>query len=223
MEKKQKKKKNGSRKIVGNDNGLVSIGEMVRLLRDSKHFSKLGSRRMKRFVAVYCTNSLNGKQAALAAGYSARSAESYAGKMLADPKVRDAIKEFLKIMLDRIKEMISFQIIEIQRIRATYQAGDIIDGRGRLIVSDLKELGPLQYCIEGIETKYVRFGDEIKEQIIVKLADRNKALDMLTRYVDLINESSDTIINAGVLVVKQQKTKEEWKAMTENKTTAKKE
>jgi len=205
--------KKKSRIIKGNEDGLVSITEMVRLLKSSKYFSKLPNVRTKRFVANYCTNHMNGKRAALIAGYSERSAGTYAGKLLAMPVVKNAIKEFVTIYLGRLKEVISLQIVETERLRAFYNIGDIIDSEGRLVVRNLKDLGPLQACIDGIETKIINGEKQIK----VKLADKDKAIDLLSKYVELMNGPDELTINAGVLVIKPQKTKEEWKAMTDKK------
>ena len=71
---------------------------------------------------------------------------------------------------------------------ATYNPADILTTEGKF-VKDIKDLGPLAFCIKSIERQYDKNGDFIGTRIT--LADREKYLGMLTKYLNLVREVTE--------------------------------
>ena len=202
------------REITGTEDEIISITEIVRTLKTSSKYFKELRINQKVFVAHYCTNGHDAKKAALMAGYKAAYASSSGGKLLADIKVKRAIKEFTEIYMGRLKDIIKVKTIETLKLRAFYKIGDILNSTGGLKVKDLEDLGELQVCVESIETKIING----IEQRTIKLANRERSLEALAKYTDILNNDIiDVNINTGVLLVNSLKTNAEWKAMTKGK------
>jgi hypothetical protein len=80
--------------------------------------------------------------------------------------------------------------------RAFYDPAEIVDGKGALLhpLEELSRRG-LSVCIEGIET---RINAQGIETVKVKLADRDKALEMLQQYIQMIRPQTQKIEIAGL-------------------------
>ena len=141
------------------------------------------------FIHNYLTNNFNGTQAAISAGYSKKSAYELASRLLRKVEVIEGIKKALDDTIGKYKNTLHYEILHTYRVRAFYDPSDIIDENGGLIVSDLKELGDLTKCIEGIETKPGTNGEKIHrdDERKIKLCDREKALDQLSKYMGMMN------------------------------------
>ena len=68
-----------------------------------------------------------------------------------------------------------------------YNPADIIDASGALRVKDLKELGALALCVEQIETRVTSSGS----YTVVKLANRQKAMEAFSKYLNIIRPEVD--------------------------------
>jgi phage terminase small subunit len=148
-----------------------------------------------RFVQEYLVD-LNGKRAAIAAGYSAKTAEVTASKMLRIPKVQAEIQEgqkakekLLEVSKEKVlKEYLRIAFSDIKNVMKW--DAQYID----LIPSD--DIGPdVSAAIQevSIKTKYTDEGEMIIERK-VKLYDKPRALEMLGKHLGLFEkkEGDDT-------------------------------
>jgi hypothetical protein len=83
------------------------------------------------------------------------------------------------------------RILDYWTRRAFYDPAEIVDGKGALIhpLEELSRQG-LSVCVEGIETRVNAQG---VETIKIKLADRDKALEMLQQYIQMIKPQTQKI------------------------------
>lgn len=147
------------------------------------------SPKKRAFVAAYLTNGFNATQAALAAGCARRGARVRGHELLHHPKVQ-AIVEAELASRGASKERVLLELIK------TALEADIADFEG---VGEGKTLKDLR--AEGVDTRQVR---EIKirrvggkggrrdvEEISLKLVDRQRALEHLSRLLGLDNKPTD--------------------------------
>jgi len=139
----------------------------------------------KLFAMEYCSNGFNMFLAYKAVHKKAVAStiSSRASIIAKKPEVRAFIRSYLKEILDRYKDSLHYQIIDIYRLRAFYNPLEIIDSSGELI-KPLEELGELAKVVEGIERRPTKEGTVTK----VILSNREKSLEMLTKYMNLITE-----------------------------------
>jgi len=118
------------------------------------------------------------------AGYKKRNS---AKQFLNSQKGRIAQRLYIDLIIDKDRDTARLKLIKQNIQRAFYNPADIINKDGKLVVKDLRDLGPLVYCIEGIKTKIVGVtprGEEMKE-IEVKLCDRTKAMAFLEKVFNI--------------------------------------
>jgi len=110
----------------------------LKAARDSGANKKRLSEKAKAFVLHYLTNKNNGKQAAIDAGFSAKTAASKASQLLKDPRIKELIEEF---QAERRQEaIISFD--ERARILsgiARGTLGDFLDAEKGIVSFDSAE------------------------------------------------------------------------------------
>ena len=153
-----------------------------------------GPRRL--FVECYCTDrdcflnaassykkAFGGKRKEL----SESSIQSNSSRLMGEPKIKKAISKLLRAQQNE-KDLISeFEVLDLLKKLAFYDPADIIDKYGNLkIKENLEELGMNSFCITGIKTN--KGGKE------VKLFDRMKALEILSRYLDLVRPAESNIV-----------------------------
>lgn len=115
-------------------------------------------------------------------------AAACSSRMLRKAKVKTAIGLLLKQTQVEIDEMNTYKILYMLDLLATYNPADILTSEGEF-VKDIKDLGHLAYCIKSIERQYDKNGDFIGVKI--NLADRDKYINMLTKYLSLVREVSE--------------------------------
>lgn len=157
----------------------------------------------RNFVLFYCTNDLcflNGTKSYQKAYKkfdkdkgsfdepSDEVAAACSSRMLRKAKVKQAIGMLLKQTQQEIDETNTYRILFMLNLLATYNPADIINSEGEF-VKDIKDLGPLAFCIKSIERQYDKNGDFIGTRIT--LADREKYLSMLTKYLNLVREVTE--------------------------------
>ena len=123
--------------------------------------------------AAFCREYLkdyNATQAAIRAGYSQRSAQVQSARLLSKVMVQAEISKQVEAILEQSKISLKKQIFDYWMRRAFYDPAEIISTKGGLLCS-LKELS-----------------EKGRETVKVKLADRDKALEMLQRYIQMIKE-----------------------------------
>jgi phage terminase small subunit len=125
--------------------------------------------RQKRFCQEY-TKDLNGKQAAIRAGYSAKTAEVQASKLLRNPKV----SEYLQSLMDKRAKKVELTAEDVLK--------DIMDTR------------------DTCRDLMVRFTDDGERVDMAALNGRNKANELLGKHLRLFTEKMEVGGNMGVTI-----------------------
>lgn len=120
------------------------------------------------------------------------SAAASATNLLKLPKVQAYISKAIAEHLKEQKGYIERRIFDVWVKRAFYDPSEIVTADGVLVapMEELKKKG-LTVCIEGVEQRVGKAGP----YAIIKLCDREKALDMLQRYIAMIKEQPLVQIN----------------------------
>lgn len=158
-----------------------------RLQVNSVWFNKL-ELKSQAYVAEYCLNGFDSKQAAKAAKLK------NVAKVAASEVVQNAIKEFLQYVLADKADKLESKIIDVLWRRAFYDPFDFVDeeGQPRFDVTNYKEvLGANSVVVEGIK-RMVHPKNQDNVWMIVDLADRTRALKELSSYIGLVREESGT-------------------------------
>ena len=149
--------------------------------------------KQKRFVSEYIID-LNAKQAAIRAGYSPKTAEVQASRLLSLVKVQD---EIAKAMEDREKRTGITQdrvLAELSAI-AFAKATDYVEvsNDGAVKIKATANLTDEQKkAIAGIK--------EGANGVEVKLVDKTKALEMLSRHLGLFNDKLNVNVESVEII-----------------------
>jgi len=159
------------------------------------------------FVHYYCENGFNALQAYRSA-YSAPGKEIPADQtagtlghlLLKNIQVQEGIHTYLESILAPSRTILEKQIFDTLWKRAFYDPSMFLDLDGEVRTIDDPETGiaraiefkdiPEEWrcVIDGIEKKY--FGkDAVVYSIVLKLADRDKALDKLDKYIGMTKDT----------------------------------
>lgn len=148
--------------------------------------------KQKKFCQEYIID-LNGKQAAIRAGYSEKTAENQASRMLSKVKVREYVtylKQNTAKKLEITHEMLTAEWAKMafSNITETYKNWMTLEDFELL----KREKPELMSCIQEISTKteYRKEENKIKgkvEWVKLKFYDKQKALENLGKHVDYYN------------------------------------
>ena len=146
--------------------------------------------RQQRFVEEYLVDA-NARQAAIRAGYSARSAEVNGPRLLRNAQVATAVEEKQKERAERT-QVTADRVIEELALIAFGDIGDFFDATGNLRdVSELSEdakrrLGSIDVLRETTRSN----GDvrTIEQTLKVKPWDKLRALDMLGKNLGMFRD-----------------------------------
>lgn len=148
----------------------------------------------KIFVCAYCANGFNAARAYRAAEPSCPEGKEGDYKaaqsgydMKCRPHIQQAIKAYLEEALKDYKESLHYKIIKTNIHRAFYDLANFFDDKGRM--KPLSKIPPEErVCIDGIKKN-------TGEEAVYILSDRVKALDMLTKYMNIIKPDNvaDTV------------------------------
>lgn len=153
------------------------------------------SEQRQRFVDEYLID-LNGTQAAIRAGYSVKTAQEQASRLLSNVMVQQAIA---KRMAERSKRTGINQdrvVLELAKI-AFVKMTDIVDDHGRIkgtaTDDDLA-------CIESIKYKESdnEFGRSVERE--VKIGSKLKALELLGKHLGMWNDKVDLNITTPIVI-----------------------
>ena len=153
------------------------------------------SEQRQRFVDEYLID-LNGTQAAIRAGYSVKTAQEQASRLLSNVMVQQAIA---KRMAERSKRTGINQdrvVLELAKI-AFVKMTDIVDDHGRIkgtaTDDDLA-------CIESIKYKESdnEFGGSVERE--VKIGSKLKALELLGKHLGMWNDKLDVNITQPIVI-----------------------
>ena len=146
-----------------------------------------------RFCEEYMID-LNATQAAIRAGYSPKTANEQAARLLANVSIQNRIAQLQAEQSRRTGVSADRVVRELAKV-AFVNAGDLIDARTASLKSDAApdDLAAVQ------SVKVKSFGEDGLEQE-VKLADKLKALDLLGRHLGMFNgvsgDASDQLAEA---------------------------
>ena len=151
--------------------------------------------KQQRFVEEYLID-LNATQAAIRAGYSAKTADQQGSRMLANVKVQQAIAEHMAERSRRTgvnQDRVVLELAKIAFVRMT----DVVDSNGRIkqdaSADDLS-------CIESIKYKESdnEFGGSVERE--VKIASKMKALELLGKHLGMWNDKLDVNVTAPIVI-----------------------
>lgn len=137
--------------------------------------------KQKRFIEEYLID-LNATQAAIRAGYSVKTADQQASRMLTNVKVQQAIAEKMAERSRRTGINQDRVLTELAKI-AFVNADDVINAEDATTKEEASrdDLAAIQ------SIKVKKFGEDGVEREI-KLADKLKALEMLGRHLGMWND-----------------------------------
>lgn len=151
--------------------------------------------KQQRFVDEYLID-LNATQAAIRAGYSAKTADVQGSRMLGNVKVQQAIAEAMAKRSKRTGVNQDRVVLELAKI-AFVKMTDIVDGEGRIKSNatddDLS-------CIESIKYKESdnEFGGSVERE--VKISSKLKALELLGKHLGMWNDKLDVNIASPIVI-----------------------
>lgn len=162
----------------------------------------------RRFVVEYLVD-LNGKQAAIRAGYSPKSAEVTASKLLTHPKVAEEIRKAAERREQRTGITADVVLSEFLRIARVDISGAFDENGDLKPIHEIPE--DVRRAISGVEVEALFEGrGEEREQTgylkKVKFWDKNRALEALAKHLGLLIDRSEVEIKnppALTLVLQQ--------------------
>lgn len=142
------------------------------------------------FVYHYCISGFDEKHAQKEADYSMSTTT-----LFHNPKIKEAISMFMNAVLSRKKNEILTKAIDVLQKRAFYDPFMFFDENGQPLFNSMKQVPPeWRVVVDGIEEKHWGKEGEVK-WVVLKLADRQKALNELTKLLEL---SKDVIELKGM-------------------------
>ena len=153
------------------------------------------SEQRQRFVDEYLID-LNGTQAAIRAGYSVKTAQEQASRLLSNVMVQQAIAERMAERSKRTGINQDRVVLELAKI-AFVKMTDIVDDHGRIkgtaTDDDLA-------CIESIKYKESdnEFGGSVERE--VKIGSKLKALELLGKHLGMWNDKVDLNITSPIVI-----------------------
>lgn len=148
------------------------------------------NKKQLRFVDEYLID-LNGKQAAIRAGYSPRTAEMQASRLLSKDKVKAAVQERMDKRSERTEITQDRVLKEIARI-AFLDIRQAFNERGELLeIPDMPE--DVARAIGGMDvSRYTEKGEDGGTETTkkIKLIDKKGALELLGRNLKLFTDQT---------------------------------
>jgi len=152
----------------------------------------------KIFVAEYLKDR-NAKQAAIRAGYSERTAESQASRLLRNVKVKAEVDKHMQAVVNRLE--ISAERVLKERARlAFFDVRKLLDAAGNPL--PLQKLDDdTAAAIAGIDVQETGGGDEVVSLIKkYKLADKNASLTALEKHLGLYKDGTDGDVPLSIYI-----------------------
>jgi phage terminase small subunit len=127
---------------------------------------------------------------------SYETARRNASRLLTNADIQKHLSAVLAEIIQRERLPLERRILDYWTKRSFYDPAEIVDSKGALLhpLEDLSRRG-LSVCIEGVETRVNAQG---VETIKIKLADRDRALEMLQQYVQMIRPQVQRVEIAGL-------------------------
>jgi len=141
------------------------------------------------FVIEYLKD-FNATQAAIRAGYSKKTAHVTGTQYLAKPNIQAGISAQVDELLKQAKIPLEKQIFEFWMKRAFYDISEIINTKGEIKPEEELKAKGLMVCIDSINKKLNAKGETV---MVYQFADKDKAVEMLQKYIQMIREQPITI------------------------------
>lgn len=147
----------------------------------------------RRFVLEYVED-FNGKEAAIRAGYSPKSAKAQASALLANPIIQTELTKAREAITERVTVTVQDIVAELARV-AFFDVRTLFDEAGNLKpVSELDDnaaraLAGIDVVNERRETDDDVSVHEYTKRI--KVADKLKALEMLGKYLGMFTDTTN--------------------------------
>ena len=151
--------------------------------------------KQQRFVDEYLID-LNATQAAIRAGYSAKTADVQGSRMLGNVKVQQAISEAMAERSKRTGINQDRVVLELAKI-ALVKITDVVDSKGR--IKDTATEDDLA-CIESIKYKESESDTGSSVEREVKIASKLKALELLGKHLGMWNDKIDVNITQPIVI-----------------------
>lgn len=145
--------------------------------------------KQQRFVDEYLID-LNATQAAIRAGYSAKTADQQGSRMLANVKVKQAVAEKQAQRSKRTGVNQDRVLLELAKV-AFAKMTDIVDSNGRI----KEDASPDDLaCIESIKYKESdnEYGGSVERE--VKIASKLKALELLGKHLGMWSDKFNVTV-----------------------------
>lgn len=151
--------------------------------------------KQQRFVDEYLID-LNATQAAIRAGYSAKTADVQGSRMLGIVKVQQAISEAMAERSKRTGVNQDRVVLELAKI-AFVKMTDIVDSQGRI-----KSTATEDYlaCIESMKYKESESDTGSSVEREVKISPKLKALELLGKHLGIWNDKLDVNITQPIVI-----------------------
>jgi phage terminase small subunit len=151
--------------------------------------------KQRRFVDEYLID-LNGTQAAIRAGYSAKTANEQASRMLANVSIQQAISEAMAERSKRTGVNQDRIVLELARI-AFLKMTDVVDSEGR--INENASDDDLA-CIESIKYKHSDTETGSSTEREVKTASKLKAMELLGKHLGMWNDRLDVNVVRPIVI-----------------------
>lgn len=151
--------------------------------------------KQQRFVDEYLID-LNATQAAIRAGYSAKTADVQGSRMLANCQVQQAISIAMAERSKRTGINQDRVVLELARI-AFVKMTDIIDSDGK--IKDDATDDDLA-CIESVKYKSSESDTGLSVEREVKISPKLKALELLGKHLGMWNDKLDVNITQPIVI-----------------------
>jgi phage terminase small subunit len=169
---------------------------------------KLTLKQLK-FVAEYLVD-LNATKAAIRAGYSRRTASSIGEENLRKPEIQKEIEKRMDDILEDRAVMTLRVIRELECIAFSDISHYVEFDNGETRLKPLQDMDTRALASVVMDENVIRKGNDIVKtdnKLRVKMHDKIKALELLARYLGILNEKNDT---PGEVKIKLVKGTENW-------------
>ena len=146
------------------------------------------NRRQQTFINEYLVD-LNATRAAIAAGYSSKTARAQGARLLTNANIKEEVEK---------RQCKTAEDLEITRERVIHEL--VLVGFSSLFdIINIESLNKKEIIInKNITDEQLKALSEVKvgkSGISIKMYDKMKALDLLAKYLGLYNESADVNIH----------------------------
>jgi len=141
-----------------------------------------------RFVAEWLKDH-NGKQAAIRAGYSERSAEQQASALLSNPKVKAEVEKRMTKLMNNL-DITAERVLKERARLAFFDVRKLLDSTGRpLAIHELDD--DTAAAIAGLDVANIGNSEVGEGEVLkIKLADKNASLTALEKHLGLYKDGT---------------------------------